>query len=135
MEQQQQQRREELNDAIPWADHPVSRTLDVGDGWIPLLTELVAELDRFDCSYDVHQVKEKFGGLRFYVGVDHVDECPSFEDDYWASCPVHSAIIDAEVRSCVTCERCGAKGLIRTDLGWHMALCDDCYTDAASTSV
>ena len=55
------------------------------------------------------QVKEKFGGLRFYV--------QAATDKQW------SYINFAESMSYRTCEDCGAPGKTYTD-GWHTTLCD-----------
>ena len=55
------------------------------------------------------QVKEKFGGLRFYVN-GATDKHLNF-------------ISFAENMSYRTCEECGAPGKIYTD-GWHRTLCD-----------
>ena len=55
------------------------------------------------------QVKEKFGGLRFYVQ---------------AATDKHYQYINfAESMSYRTCESCGAPGKTYTD-GWHVTLCD-----------
>ncbi len=40
----------------------------IGRGWIPLLDRLARDLVRLGWDRDLHQVKEKFGSLRFYVG-------------------------------------------------------------------
>ena len=55
------------------------------------------------------QVKEKFGGLRFYVQA--------------ATDKHYNYISFAESMSCRTCEVCGAPGKRYTD-GWHTTLCD-----------
>ena len=55
------------------------------------------------------QVKEKFGGLRFYVN--------RATDKHW------NFISFAESMSYRTCEECGAVGKTYTD-GWHKTLCD-----------
>ena len=55
------------------------------------------------------QVKEKFGGLRFYVQA--------------ATDKHYSYINFAESMSYRTCEECGAPGKTYTD-GWHTTLCD-----------
>jgi hypothetical protein len=55
------------------------------------------------------QVKEKYGGLRFYVQA--------------ATDKHHQYINFAESMSYRTCEECGAPGKTYTD-GWHMTLCD-----------
>jgi hypothetical protein len=55
------------------------------------------------------QVKEKFGGLRFYVQA--------------ATDKHYNYISFAESMSYRTCEECGNPGKTYTD-GWHMTLCD-----------
>jgi hypothetical protein len=55
------------------------------------------------------QVKEKFGGLRFYTN--------------GATDKHHNYISFAESMSYCTCEECGAPGKRYTD-GWHQTLCD-----------
>ena len=55
------------------------------------------------------QVKEKFGGLRFYVQA--------------ATDKHHQYITFAESMSYRICELCGAEGKTYTD-GWHTTLCD-----------
>jgi hypothetical protein len=55
------------------------------------------------------QVKEKFGGLRFYVQA--------------ATDKHYNYISFAESMSYRTCEECGAPGKTYTD-GWHTTLCD-----------
>ena len=57
------------------------------------------------------QVKEKFGGLRFYV--DNADEY------------TEGVIALAESLSYRTCEKCGNKGIMRKG-GWIKTLCDGC---------
>ena len=56
------------------------------------------------------QIKEKFGGLRFYVD-------RATEEHY-------NYIAFAESMSYRTCERCGAPGKLFTN-GWHVVLCDE----------
>lgn len=55
------------------------------------------------------QVKEKFGGLRFYVN--------------GATDEIYNYISFAESMSYHTCEECGAPGERYTD-GWHTTLCE-----------
>ena len=40
---------------------------DVGLGWLPLIEVLDRQLRRLDPDYRIEQVKEKFGGLRYYI--------------------------------------------------------------------
>jgi len=63
-----------------------------------------------ECDFPtVAQIKEKFGGLRFYI--DGGDEF------------THGAIQMAEAWAGSTCEKCGAIGK-RRDGGWIRTLCD-----------
>ena len=88
-----------------------------GDGWEPLIRRLseklerliLAEPDRVHCYAD--QVKEKFGGLRFYMS------CSTDE--------MEAAIDEAEAEAWRTCEECGAPGKTR-GTGWIRTLCDGC---------
>lgn len=83
----------------------------VGEGWVPILDRLAADLVALGWDRDLHQVKEKYGGLRFYVG---------------ASTPEMDARIDQAEKECwQTCENCGAPGQAAGP-GWILTLCDAC---------
>ena len=82
----------------------------VGKGWSKILDRLYDVKPR---SVYVMQVKEKFGGLRFYVGT--------------ASEEFYDAIRSAEQESYKICEICGEPGKLREDLGWILTLCDKHY--------
>ena len=74
------------------------------------INEAKAKLDEETLKVPVAaQVKEKFGGLRFYVN--------GTTDKH------HNYISFAESMSYRTCEECGAAGKTYTD-GWHTTLCD-----------
>ena len=81
----------------------------VGKGWAGLIVELYDEKPE---GVRVLQVKEKFGGLRFYVG-----EAPSH---------YLSLIDEAEKCSLHICEQCGKDGKLRKDRSWMVTLCDKC---------
>lgn len=81
----------------------------VGDGWIGILDRLATDLVAMGWDRDLHQVKEKYGTLRFYVGV----ETPAMAE----------RISQAEDESEVTCETCGAPGELRGH-GWLYTACD-----------
>jgi len=84
----------------------------VGAGGHDLVEQLVDSL--FEVGWDgtLLYVKEKFGGLRFYIG------CGTDE--------VFEIIEDAEDKSITICEECGKPGSLRND-GWLVTRCDDCY--------
>lgn len=87
-----------------------------GEGWFKLIDQLSADitlLDEKDGTTTIAvQVKEKYGGLRFYVE--------------GGSDAVMDAIDEAELLSEKTCERCGEPGTMR-DEGWVYTLCDKCW--------
>lgn len=108
-----------------------------GDGWYNILDAACANIQNHinwkrktepfasmtDEEFDeIHQpiaaqVKEKFGGLRFYV-----DNC----DDY-----VSGVVAMAESMSYRTCETCGAPGVKRSG-GWIRTLCDGCCSNKST---
>jgi hypothetical protein len=84
----------------------------VGDGWFDILLDLSVKLEAMDGITSTHvvQVKEKFGGLRFYVSS--------------ATEEMYRAINEAESASYEICEACGEPGTIR-NTGWVQTLCDE----------
>lgn len=85
----------------------------VGEGWYPLIKQLIEDLIKLGWNKEVCQVKEKFGGLRFYIN-DSSNE-------------VHDRIMKAEDESYTICEVTGKDGKLRTDIGWYTTLCDELY--------
>lgn len=83
---------------------------EVNDGWYPLLKELIEKLIEKGWDRQLCQVKEKFGGLRFYIN-SASDEC-------------HDLISEYENLSYETCEVCGKPGVLRSG-GWLKTLCDE----------
>jgi hypothetical protein len=103
------------------------RWISCDAGWYPLITRLDAQLAALDPGYVVHQVKEKFGTLRYYAQPSSADEevAAAFE-----------ALIDgSEQQSAVTCERCGAKATACKRSNWYKTLCADCAQDLAFTPI
>jgi hypothetical protein len=85
----------------------------VDQGWYPLIKDLIDDLIKLDWNKQVCQVKEKFGGLRFYINE--------------GSDQIFKRITQAENDSYTICEVTGKPGELRTDLGWHTTLCDEEY--------
>lgn len=52
---------------------PFTKSIDCGDGWLPLIAELHEALVEVDPQYRVYQVKEKFGKLCFYYAISNPD--------------------------------------------------------------
>jgi hypothetical protein len=90
---------------------------ECSDGWYPLIDMLCREIQwHIDKNakagtpqFVASQVKEKFGGLRFYG--DGGDD------------KIHNFIWFAESMSTITCETCGAPGK-RRGRGWIYTACD-----------
>lgn len=79
------------------------------DGWFKIVYDLSKKISKIDPECEAVEVKEKFGGLRFYIN---------------ASCgKVFDAIDKAEELSYHVCEECGKKGVLREDLPWILTLC------------
>ena len=81
----------------------------VGPGWSKIIDNLYDHKPR---SVYVLQVKEKYGGLRYYTG----GVPPEFD----------KLIDEAEARSEVTCEACGEPGSIDWTRGWQSCRCPKC---------
>lgn len=83
----------------------------VDNGWLGIIERLISDLIELGWDKQVTQVKEKFGGLRFYIN--------SGNEDIW------KRISLAEQASYITCEKCGDLADLRTDIGWYLTLCDE----------
>jgi len=108
-------------------DLPMTQTcmcwgLDVGQGWHKLIDTLCASIQGYIDANAKHnpnihqveavQVKEKFGGLRFYTnGEDEV---------------IHGMIWFAEQLSNYICEDCGTMDNVTQSEGWITTLCEKC---------
>jgi len=90
------------------------------DGWGPLITELETKLAALSPGYTVSQVKEKFGGLRYYASAGDVTEETATQ--------FYDLIREAEAKSYEICERCGQPGRLsrRGGRGWYKTLCSAC---------
>lgn len=86
---------------------------ECGNGWFPLIKELIVDLIELGWDKQICQVKEKFGGLRFYIN-EGSDE-------------IYKRITSAEDDSYKICEVTGDVGELRTDIGWYRTLCEDEY--------
>lgn len=83
--------------------------IECGHGWRGLYGPLIKKAEAE--GVEILQIKEKFGGLRFYVS-DASDE-------------LYAAIDDAENKSFTICERCGNPGKRMSVHGWIRTRCDE----------
>jgi len=117
------------------ASAPIGWGIECDDGWYDMIDTLCYQIQqhvehlqyqdsrlpedqRSDRQVRVLQVKEKFGGLRFYV---------SGADDF-----VDGLVRMTESLSYKTCESCGARGTSRKS-GWIKVLCDGCASARSTT--
>lgn len=84
----------------------------VGKGWHPLVNDLIENLFALGWPGYLHQVKEKWGGLRFYIG--------------GGSEACYDVLMAAEGKSFDICEDCGEPGKNECYHGWYRTLCPDC---------
>jgi len=118
-------------------------------GWYNIINKLCFDIEVIMEKYNIDvtavQVKEKFGGLRFYVNMQNdLKKLESFEANFWRfkwywkyykklrqlfyKTPyekIRKLINIAESKSYHTCEICGKPGHTRKD-GWLITLCDEC---------
>jgi len=95
----------------------------IGEGWSHIVTSLCSAI-QFQIDHNdpdqikVLQIKEKFGGLRFYA---------SGCNDY-----LQGMISFAESLSYRTCEFCGSTQDIGRTGGWIKTICKECATEEKS---
>lgn len=104
----------ELIDKYPTLLDKLDFGIECGPGWFDLIDKLCEDILKLDPTCIASQVKEKYGGLRFY--------CSSATDD------VFDRIDEAEVLSEHTCEVCGEPGKLTGEF-WLSTLCEKCKNE------
>lgn len=98
------------------------RWISCDKGWYPIITGLDRDLAAIDPDYELHQVKEKYAGLRYYF------RASDFASDADRQ-RMKVLINEAETRCERTCELCGAPGTQHTNHRcWLKTLCSECAT-------
>ena len=98
---------------------------NVGRGWQYLCKIADAYIKENYPDYRITQIKEKFGGLRFYYSLPPDDDAGCQEGEQV------SRIVQAiETLSYVICETCGAPGSLRSIGYWQLTRCDEHYDEA-----
>lgn len=133
------------------------RWISCDRGWYPLLVELDEQISRLDPLYEIHQVKEKFGGLRYYYAASdpfvyyqhlHPESSDGWEgyqefssseagqrlvQELQARSQQIEALVEHAARKAQrTCERCAGDGETRRTLSpapWYKTLCAECAGD------
>lgn len=88
----------------------------IGPGWAAIVDGLDKGLADIWPDYEVYQVKEKFGGLRYYTSFPVNNE--------EARARFNELIRNAERIAAVTCEECGEPGTLQGD-SYVRTLCDE----------
>lgn len=87
------------------------------DGWYDLVVDLDKELAEVAPHYELHQCKEKFGTLRYYI------ELPTHGDGSGDK-KAHDIINKYEQLSSEICDVCGNPGKLRNIKNWMVTRCD-----------
>jgi hypothetical protein len=104
------------------------RWVSLDKGWYKLVIDTHKKLKYIDPNYEIHQVKEKFGGLRYYYQSSFPHG--SIQDEI-----MESIINTAEKDASHTCEICGVYGgaygykhdvQLRDRNRWYKTLCKPC---------
>lgn len=100
--------REELESHPFFADC----SIEVGDGWLPVLSSLAAAIDLVAPRAKATRVKEKFGSLEVYTDA----LSPDYEEG-------DKLVRMARLKASTICEKCGAPGY-KDGKYWLKTLCD-----------
>ena len=101
---------------------PIQLGIDCNDGWFNLIKLLAEDIDKelktlpkkIKKDFYVDQIKEKFGGLRFYTSFTPNEK-------------IGDLINKAEEDSYLICENCGKPGKLRDNIPWALTLCNKCF--------
>lgn len=86
-------------------------SVDCGEGRWPIIAQLDRDIAAIESAYEVHQIKEKFGGLRFYYAGGTGNDAR-----------IDELIAQAERVTAQTCELCRTPSRAR---GWIRTVCDE----------
>ena len=87
------------------------RWISCDAGWYQIIFELDQQLAAIRPDYEVYQVKEGYGTLRYYCDANEA---------------MTQLIKIAEAKSAKTCEICAARGIMGVKNGWYKTLCPIC---------
>ena len=112
------------------------RWISCDKGWYKLLVDTNRKMNMMWPNYEIHQVKEKFGSLRFYWGISSEDKDWEALDEN-ISKTIYEIMGDiansAESRSSRICEDCGKFGTTTVLNYWYRTLCPACSVEQGYT--
>ena len=89
------------------------KSIDVDEGWYQIVVNCDKELIKIDPNYQIFQIKQKFGGLRYYF---HPSQSDTLKE-------MQKVIAKYEAIAKITCEATGNPGvLMRSKSGWYKTL-------------
>jgi hypothetical protein len=92
---------------------PYYSRIEVDEGWYQLVIDCDNELSKIDPKYSLFQVKEKFGGLRYYFQSSE----PGLRDE------MDEIVAKYEEIASKTCEATGLPGVLMKSIGgWRKTL-------------
>ena len=112
------------------------RWISCDKGWYKLLVDTNRKMNMMWPNYEIHQVKEKFGSLRFYWGISSEDKDWEALDENISN-TIYEIMGDiansAESRSSRICEDCGKFGTTTVLNYWYRTLCPACSVEQGYT--
>ena len=100
------------------------KSIDVDEGWYQIIVDCDKELTAIDPNYGVYQIKEKFGGLRYYM-------TPCNDTTKEQRNKMYEVISKYEAIAARTCEATGKPGVLMKSIGGWLKTLNPEY--AAST--
>lgn len=111
---------------------PIAFGIECDDGWFEMLDELMTKLEKIDVQHkiEINQIKEKFGGLRFYISDGSIKLDIAGQGSFtvgvksdWEE--IHNLINEYQSKSYTICEICGKPGKLCKTQGstWLKTVC------------
>ena len=126
--------REQMEEAFSKFKYVQNAHFGTDEGWDMLIYKLCCAIEsHLDWANHsdpnggyirITDVKEKFGGLRFY-----------YDDHSKSSEYIFGMVTFAENMSEVTCERCGRPGIFRGELPWFKTLCNEHFMERVAENM
>ena len=93
------------------------KSVDVDEGWYQIVVDCDNLLTEIDPNYQIAQIKQKFGGLRYYFQPSSSE----YNDELWTK--MNSIVQAYENIAWITCEATGLPGLLmKSPNGYYKTL-------------
>lgn len=111
----------DLLDILNRFEQPYQATLDINIGWFPLIAQLHRKLKYLDIDYKIYQIKQKFGGLRYYFSPS---DNPHYDLEIMSAI-MFDVVSLAESKSFTVCEICSKPGSRSSKNYWIRTVCSE----------